>query len=365
MAVQTSAPPGGPTGAVAGAVAGARGLSMGRVWGEVRRFPVIPTFILIFLLVIPAIFADLLSPHHSTIGDLDRALEPPGWVSDSQKSQVVVQRVRDKNPNEVSLNNARRNLDSGVATLVDANGNGEVDLGETVVRIQEGGSWEYPFGTDKQGRDVLSRMMHGARISLAVSCIAILLGGILGTGLGMLAAYRGGFLDAFLMRIVDIKLAFPSILLALTLVVAIGSGFSTVIIVIALLLWARYARVIRGEALAIRERDFIDRARVAGASNVRIMMRHIFPNVFNTVIVLATLEVGHVIILEATLSFLGAGIPRPNPAWGLMAADGREVITSSYWIFMFPCLAIVLTVLSMNLLGDWLRDRLDPKLRNV
>ena len=355
MAVQTSAPSGGPAGAATGVATTARGLSAGRIWGELRRLPIIPLFVLIFLLIIPAIFADVLSPHDSTIGDLDRALEPPGWAQDRETSQVVVQRVRDKNPNEISISNARRNLNNGVATLVDANGNGEVDLGETVVRIEEGGSWEYPFGTDKQGRDVLSRMMHGARISLAVSCLAILLGGILGTGLGMVAAYRGGLLDAILMRIVDIKLAFPSILLALTLVVAIGSGFSTVIIVIALLLWARYARVIRGEALAIRERDFIDRARVAGASNLRIMMKHIFPNVFNTVIVLATLEVGHVIILEATLSFLGAGIPRPNPAWGLMAADGREVITSSYWIFMFPCLAIVLTVLSMNLLGDWLR----------
>ena len=227
------------------------------------------------------------------------------------------------------------------------------------------GSWEYPLGTDKQGRDVLSRIIYGSRVSLTVSMLAILLGGFLGTALGMIAAFRGGLTDAIVMRIVDIKLAFPSILLALTLVSAIGSGFSTVIIVIALLLWARYARVVRGDALAIKQRDFIDRARVSGASNLRIMLWHIFPNVVNTVVVLATLEVGHVIILESTLSFLGAGIPAPTPAWGVMAADGRELITSSWWIFLFPCLAIVLTVLSMNLLGDWLRDRLDPKLRNV
>jgi peptide/nickel transport system permease protein len=139
----------------------------------------------------------------------------------------------------------------------------------------------------------------------------------------------------------------------------------TVVIVIAVLLWARYARVVRGEALSIKHKDFIDRARVAGASNFRIMFRHIFPNLINTLIVLATLEVGHVIILESTLSFLGAGIPRPTPAWGVMVADGRELITSAWWIFLFPTLAIVMTVLSMNLLGDWMRDKLDPKLRNV
>jgi len=361
MAVQTTNP-GGQPGEVAAQPA--RGFAVGNLWGEIRRIPLIPLFVLIVFLVVPAAFADMLAQHDHTIGDLDRVLEPPAWVPDRETEQVIVQRARDKNA-EVSLNNARRNIDSGAATLIDANGNGQPDIGESTVRIEKGGSWEYPLGTDKQGRDVLSRLMHGARISLAVSCLAILLGGILGTGLGMVAAFKGGLTDAILMRIVDIKLAFPSILLALTLVVAIGSGFSTVVIVIAMLLWARYARVVRGEALTIKERDFIDRARVSGASNLRIMLRHIFPNVFNTVIVLATLEVGHVIILEATLSFLGAGIPRPQPAWGLMAADGREVITSSWWIFLFPCLAIVLTVLSMNLLGDWLRDRLDPKLRNV
>ena len=160
------------------------------------------------------------------------------------------------------------------------------------------------------------------------------------------------------MRLVDIMLAFP------VLVATWKPGLSTVIIVISVLLWARYARVVRGEALAIRNRDFIGRAQVAGASNFRIMFRHIFPNLMNTAVVLATLEVGHVIILESTRSFLGAGITRPTSAWGVMVADGRELIVAAWWIFFFfPCIAIVLTVLSMNLLGNWLRDKLDPKLR--
>ena len=335
--------------------------------GAVRRLPLMPLAVLIVLLVVPAIFADQLAPHSDRIGVLDDAKLPPFWVSESYEERTVVARVdRSRLDVEIGATNAKRKIERGEATFLSGGEDGAVTPGDVIrFQAQEGGSWEYPLGTDKQGRDILSRIMHGARVSLLVSSMAILLGGGLGTALGMLAAYRGGKVDAVIMRIVDIKLAFPTILLALVLVAAIGAGFTTVIVVIAVLLWARYARVVRGEALAIKQQDFIDRARVSGASNVRIMMRHIFPNLVNTVVVLATLEVGHVIILESTLSFLGAGIPAPTPAWGVMVADGRDLITTAWWIFLFPCLAIVLTVLSMNLLGDWLRDRLDPKLRNI
>jgi peptide/nickel transport system permease protein len=336
-------------------------------WQTVKTLPIFPSAILLLLLVIPAIFANQLAPHDHRVGVLDDAKMPPFWVSESFEDRTVVQRVdRGRLNLEIGMSNAERKIDRSEAIFLSGGEDGVVNPGD-VIRFQarEGGSTEYLLGTDKQGRDILSRIMHGARISLLVSSLAILLGGGLGTVLGMMAAYRGGKADAIIMRVVDIKLAFPSILLALVLVAAIGAGITTVIVVIAVLLWARYARVVRGEALAIKQQGFIDRARVSGASNVRIMMRHIFPNLVNTVVVLATLEVGHVIILESTLSFLGAGIQAPRPAWGVMVAGGRDLITIEWWIFLFPCLAIVLTVLSMNLLGDWLRDRLDPKLRNV
>ncbi len=229
----------------------------------------------------------------------------------------------------------------------------------------EGGTWAHPLGTDRLGRDMLSRIIHGARISLAVSLVSIFVGGLVGTTLGLLAGYFGGWWDHIIMRMVDVKLSLQSILIALVLVAIFGPSFGTVILVVALLLWTRYARLVRGETLALKSKDFVLRAKVSGCSTFRIITRHIFPNVVNTIIVLATLEIGQVILLESTLSFLGAGIPRPNPAWGLMVADGRGLIVTNWWVFFFPTMAIVLTVLSMNLLGDWLRDRLDPKQRNV
>jgi peptide/nickel transport system permease protein len=276
---------------------------------QVRRYPLVPLAMLTFLLVIPAVFASQVAPHDPLQGALAKRLRPPVW--------------------------------------------------------QQGGSIEHVLGTDKVGRDILSRIIHGARVSLVVSVVAIFIGGTLGTALGLISGYFGGWVDSTLMRLVDISLSLPTILLALVLVAAVGPSFGTVIGVLVVLLWARYARLVRGETLAIKERDFIARARVAGASHTRIMARYIFPNVINSLIVLATLQVGYVILLESALSFLGAGLPRPTPAWGLMIADGRELIVTAWWVSMFPGLAIMLTVLALNLLGDWLRDHFDPKLRHV
>lgn len=228
-------------------------------------------------------------------------------------------------------------------------------------------SWggEHVLGTDTMGRDMLTRLFYGARVTLIVAALAILAGGGVGLALGIIAGYSGGRVGAFIMRAVDATLSFPTILIALLLAVTMGPGLKTVIISISLIIWARFARMIRGEVLALKERDFIAHAKVVGCSGLRIMLFHIVPNVMNTFIVLVSLEVGWVIVVEATLSFLGAGIPPPTPSWGQMVAEGREYIASAWWVSLVPGAAITLVVLSLNLFGDWLRDFLDPKLRHL
>ena len=230
---------------------------------------------------------------------------------------------------------------------------------------EDRGSWAHPLGTDRLGRDVLTRIMWGSRISLAAGVLTVLLASAVGAAIGLVAGYYGGRIDAGLMRVTDATLSFPVILLALILAVTVGPSFTNVVIAIAVILWARYARVIRSQVLTLMELDFIAQARLAGAGGWRIITRHLLPNTLNTLVVLVTLQVGYVIIVEASLSFLGAGIPPPTPAWGSMIAEGRDVVTSAWWVSMFPGLAILLVVLAFNLLGDWLRDTLDPKLRQL
>jgi peptide/nickel transport system permease protein len=227
------------------------------------------------------------------------------------------------------------------------------------------GTWTYPLGTDRLGRDILSRILLGTRLSLGVAAVAILLGGMVGTTLGIIAGYRGGWIDALIMRTADSFLAFPSILIALVLAVTVGPSFWMVALVLGLVLWARFARLIRGEILVWKGRDFVALARVAGAGGPYIVWHHLLPNVLNSLVVLGTLQVGWAIIVEASLTFLGAGIPPPAPTWGGMVGDGLESLESGWWISVLPGLAIMIVVFSFNLVGDWLRDRLDPRLRNV
>src|SRR5215475_4621057 len=229
----------------------------------------------------------------------------------------------------------------------------------------EGGSSQYLLGTDAFGRDILSRLIYGARISLIVAALALTVGGGVGLVIGIVAGYMGGIVESILMRLVDAAFTFPAILFALLLAVTMGQGLGTLVIAISLLLWASFARVIRGEVLTLRQRDFVALARVRGCSAPRIMLTHILPNVLNTFMVLVTLNIGVVIIAEASLSFLGAGIPPPTPTWGLMVSEGRGRIAEAWWVSLIPGLAITALVLSVNVFGDWLRDRLDPRLRQL
>lgn len=221
----------------------------------------------------------------------------------------------------------------------------------------------HPLGTDQLGRDILSRIVHGSQITLAVAASAVVLGGIVGVFLGIVAGYRGGMVDRILMRLVDIQLAIPLMLLALLVVAALGPSLSNLIVVLAVTSWIRYARIIRGQVLSLREREFVLAARAISASTSRIMLRHILPNVLTPALVVATLELARIIIMDAALSFLGLGVQPPTASWGRMLAEGRTYISSAWWIVTFPGLAILLTVLSVNLVGDWLRDYFDPRLR--
>jgi peptide/nickel transport system permease protein len=221
---------------------------------------------------------------------------------------------------------------------------------------------EHPLGTDTLGRDVASRLLHGARVSLVVGFSAVLLAGVVGVGLGLVSGWYRGWIDDLLMRVGDVQLAFPVLVLAVGVLAVLGASLLNLIVVLGVTGWITYARIVRGEVLTLRERDFVAAARALGASDAWIVARHLLPNVLPPITVVATFSVARTIIAEASLSFLGLGIPAPEPSWGSMLDEGRNYITTGWWLALFPGLAILLLVLGINLVGDWLRDVLDPRL---
>ena len=282
----------------------------GRLTRLLGELPLVPTAVLT-LLVLTALLADVLAPHDPTLPVAGaRVFQPPFWMT--------------------------------------------------------GGNLNVPLGTDFQGRDVLSRLIHGARVSLIVAITGTIVAGGVGLVLGVIAGYFGGWIDQLIMRITDSWLAMPSLMFAIFLAALVGPGIKNIVIVFGLIYWTRYARVLRGEVLTLRERDFVRLGQVAGLSHFRLIWRHILPNVLNTWTVLASLTVGVVIVIEASLSFLGLGVPPPTPAWGLMLAEARSTLMAGHWwLTFFPGLCISVVVLSANLFGDWLRVRLDPHQRNL
>ncbi|HEU4366765.1 MAG TPA: ABC transporter permease [Methylomirabilota bacterium] len=226
----------------------------------------------------------------------------------------------------------------------------------------EGGSWRHPLGTDTLGRDVVSRLLYGARVSLIVGFSAVVVAGALGVALGLVAGYYGGRLDEVLMRLGDVQLAFPALVLAIAVLAVLGAGLVNVVLVLGVTGWVTYARIARAETLSLRHREFVESARALGARDGAILWRHVLPNVLPPLVVVATFSVARTIIAEASLSFLGLGIPPPAPSWGAMLDEGRNYLTTGWWLALFPGLAILGVVLGINVVGDWLRDTLDPRL---
>jgi peptide/nickel transport system permease protein len=273
-----------------------------------KRWPVIPAVIM-FVIVIGAVFAPLLAPYEPQKGDLRARNIPPVWL--------------------------------------------------------EGGESAHWLGTDNLGRDMYSRMLYGARISLFVAAVAVIFGLIAGTTTGIVAGYYGGMVDEILMRLVDLWSSLPFLLIALIVAISVGPSLGMVMALLALSSWSAGSRNIRGEVLSLRGREYVQMSRVMNASDVRIIVRHLLPNVMHVVIVITTLRTGSMIIAEAGLSFLGVGVPASVPTWGLMIAQGQKFLTSTWWMSIMPGVAIFLIVLSFNFLGDWLRDRFDPRLNQL
>lgn len=231
--------------------------------------------------------------------------------------------------------------------------------------VWRGGSWEHVFGTDAYGRDVLSRLMYGGRISLGISVIAIAISSAVGSVIGMILGLVGGKLDMLVMRVIDAVFCIPFLVMAIAVAAVLGASIGSTIFIMAFFQWPVYAKQVRAETLSIRERDYVALAELAGASRMRIALKHVLPNVLPTILVLMTNQIGTIILGESSLSFLGVGVPEPSASWGTMISAGQNYIVSKPWLCLIPGLMIMLVVVCTNLLGDWLRDRLDPKLRQI
>ncbi len=273
-----------------------------------RRWPIIPAVVILALIVV-AILAPWISPYEPNLAILRSRFAPPAWT--------------------------------------------------------EEGTSEHLLGTDQQGRDLLSRLIHGASISLIVVTASLWLGLVAGTALGLIAGYFGKWADEVIMRLIDVWLAVPFIMIVLVLVVAIGQSFPLLVGVLGASTWAGFTRQVRGLTLSLRQADYVALAKVAGASDTRIMLQHILPHTISIILVLGSLQAGSLILAEGTLSFLGLGVPPPTPSWGSIVADGRSYLATAWWVSLFPGIAIFLVVMAFNFAGDWIRDRLDPRLRQV
>jgi peptide/nickel transport system permease protein len=279
-----------------------------RFWANFRRLPVIPILVVVFV-VMAALFSPYFAPHDPMAVSPGDRLKPPCWVF--------------------------------------------------------GGDTKYILGTDSTGRDLLSRIIYGARVSLTVAVIGITISAVFGTLMGLIAGYFGGLIDLIIMRIVDVMMSLPVLFMALALAAVIPAGMGIIILIVSVFGWVHFARILRGEVLSLKERDFVALARVAQASPTRIIFRHILPNLVNTLTVLATLDIGGVIMFEAGFSFIGFGVQPPTPSWGNILSEGQNYLTTAWWIATFPGLALMAMIFSCNFIGDWLRDALDPKLRQM
>jgi len=283
------------------------------LWTQIRSLPILPVATIVILLIV-GIFAPIIAPFDPLDGDLDLRNVEPSWME---------------------------------------------------CEDCENGKSPYFLGGDHIGRDVLTRIIHGTRISLIVAGTVLFFGTFIGTILGLLSGYIGGATDEIIMRLVDFMYAIPFILVVLVAAVLWSPSLMLVIILLSIFTWPPFARQVRAETLSLKEMDYVSLAKVCGTSPIQICIRHILPGLFNTVLVMASLQVGSLVVTESVLSFLGVGIPAPQPSWGSMVSEGRNYMSTAWWISFFPGIAILLIVFSMNFLGDWLRDKLDPRLRQL